>query len=221
MLLAALVTALSSKVSAAVVVWGTPTSSSVPGDVLTTGTFVVAESAADSALTVNGVTFAQNGTANDLSFTYQGNFHFTGGTTPPASVADSAYNTLLTWTNYTTTGFSGGGIITLSNLIMGDTYRVQIWTPFTDITYPTTLSAGNSVDMGNSAGVSRWVIGTFTADSATQTIAYNPSPTYAADSMAAVALYDITAIPEPAEYAAALGAVGLGLALAARRKKTL
>ncbi len=204
--------AIYSRLSAAVVVWDTPTTVSGPSDILNTGTFFAASSSLGAPATVNGVTFAgRDGSANIAITRF--------GTYSPGSThtGDTGYDTLL-GTGYFTDN-NGTDTITLSGLTIGETYRIQLWSPAWDANYPTTFAAGNTVDMGNSGAVGKTVFGYFVADDTTEVISYYTTPGGMANSpngiIGPVAIFQI---PEPSTYALCGGLLALGVVVRRRQR---
>ena len=194
---------------AATITWGTPTSLSSfvspdPTAVNTVGTLFAAKKFGGTTdYTVNGVTFA--GAETHISLT-TGSFYGTYGT-PAGTFATmlSTFNPVL----------NGPGTMTLSGLTTSQSYSVQIFAPIFDTTLNTTLTAGTSVSLanGNITGpvIPQYVIGTFTADAATQTIALTTSSSWG------VSAAQVRAVPEPATWA--LLAFSLTTVMVLRRRR--
>lgn len=196
------------------VTWGTPQSITAASDVDNRGTIFASYTAYSSALTVNGVTFQDLESSANLTVTSVGHTVDDYGFT---STGDANYDHLVR-----TGVFSDGGgapsSITLSNLVVGHSYLLQIFTPSWDsLSWPTTFTAGsNSVAMGNTTTVPTYVSGTFTAASSDLTITYQGSAGQHG-LLAAVAVNDVTAVPEPATCVALAGVLALGTVLWRRR----
>jgi hypothetical protein len=180
---------LSSRVArGASITWDTPQNISGVGDVSTAGTLVGAANVGDVGVpstTVNGVTFQSfaapggNGTSGMFTMTAGGGGVFqsnNGGASPnpPFSSLDSNYQTLLS--SYVVPLFSPV-TLTMSGLTVGMQYQFQFWSNLSSqmFGYQITATAGNSVSLssnvdGANGGLGQWVIGTFTADAAFQSI---------------------------------------------------
>ena len=163
-----IVAALTYGASAAVISWGTPRLISADTDVQANGVLVEAL-CFGAATTVNGVPFS-TGTAlfPGLPNTYSG---FASN----ATGLSSAYQTLLgggLW------GTTSPGTITLGSLYAGQTYQIQLWVNDSRSSganrNETVTGSTNAVLTYNNTnatgGLGQYVIGTFTADAATQTI---------------------------------------------------
>lgn len=206
-------------------------------DVVTAGSLVSAISFSEgSDVTVNGVTFrhissyTMSGSSQTLSFASTPGVSVTNvgahtvGQQPWAvnSGWDANYNILLDRGAYSTSS-SGRMTFTLSGLTTGQSYAVQFWTGYWNAQYPTRMSDGTNVSGYMAYGVGstlpQYVIGTFTASGATETI-------YADGSSYSIALLDAMQVrtytppppvPEPAS-GALIGVALLGLMVARKRK---
>lgn len=194
----------------AVITWGTPTAVATPADIVTTGTFHAAGSGFNADRTVGGVTFE---TASAL-ISYGGTR--IGYTIGAFASGTAAYNDIMNRGHFTAVG--AGANVTLGGLTIGDQYRVQVWIPAWDATYATRLSGTNSVDMGNTITFPTYVIGTFTAASASEFFSYEGYGGAIRGLVGAVSVYNVSAIPEPSVYAALAGAAVLAAALWRRRR---
>jgi hypothetical protein len=206
---------------AATITWGSATNIFNDKDVSNDGSLIDATQVTDTAsggtaITVNNVLFtnptydgANLGTSAGGDITFQtsagdANLQFAS---PPTS-GSAAYNNLVNQDNFDVSSLN------LINLIVGQTYEVEIWT---DQVLPpsllnTNFSAGNSVNLTVSPG--QYAIGTFTADSGTESISVTGAGAIPVGLLSDVQL---RLIPEPAS----LGILSLGaLGLLARRRKS-
>ena len=179
---------LSSRIArGASITWDTPQHISGVGDVSTTGTLIGAANVGDVGVpstTVNGVSFQSfaapggNGTSGIFTMTSGGFGVFqsnTGGASPnpPFSLLDPNYQTLLS--SYVVPLFSPV-TLTMSGLTIASQYEFQFWSNVSSQgSYQITATAGNSIQLssnidGGDGGLGQWVIGTFTADAAFQSI---------------------------------------------------
>ena len=195
-------------------------------DVVTTGTFFDSAAARSSSdVTLNGVTFNRSSGSGSFTFSNSSNITWSniqvgpvnGGLNPPTAWDDS-YEALADWQVYRQTPQSI--TINMSGLTNGQQYLVQIWTGYWDgANWRTEFTAGNSsgfLNLGSTAGGTRnsqYVVGTFTADGATQAILATGDP--AVNGYAMPSFMQVRAIPELS--AALLGGLGL-LALLRRRR---
>jgi hypothetical protein len=229
--------ALAGSASAATIAWGSVSTITSSTDVSTNGTLVIARQATASAYggnygnsnTVNGVLFdgvanTSSGVTFDISgfVGYDPNSYVVGAAGTPGTL-ESAYQRMLTGAWH---GNTSPAAVTLSGLTVGQEYELQVWVAdyrqFPPNTYnrSQTLTAGNTSGsltylQTNGSGISlgavsgSYIIGTFTADTSTQSI------TLDANSSTQLNAMQLRTIPEPS--AALLGGLGL-LALARRRR---
>jgi hypothetical protein len=153
---------------------------------------------------------------NTFSILAQGD----GGSDGSNSTA-TAYQQALDGSTYIFT--PGIGTITMSGLTSGDEYQIQIFN--VNGGRPTTYTSGtNSVIVGGAvtgAGPGQYVIGTFTANSATDSFTFQNTPgstiDVAAGEVNGLSLRDLSDVPEPSTYAMMLAALAL-LGVVIRRK---
>ena len=213
---------LQSPANAASITWGAPTSISGGGDVSLTGTLFDAANNGGTGVpstTVSGVTFAPfvtNGSGLAFADTsgkmtlsvstgsINGGSNF-GNINPPFSnLSPASYQTLLSSASASFNTLSM--TLTINTLTIGNTYQVELWANFSDLAVGAseTVSAGNSTTLQYNAtnqagGVGQFVIGTFTADAASEAIRLteNFNPAYASALLNAVEVRTIAAVPEP------------------------
>lgn len=210
---------------AATITWGTiQNATGNPSDVVTVGTLFDAVTGGFTATNpvLNGVTFkrsedhnpAGGGTAgstvssasflgSSITFTnLAGEAGAPSGAAPPPSY-NADYQNILRGGFYQ---FGSGLNINIPGLTVGQEYLVQLWTTTWDANFPTQFIAGNSSGLMSQsiAGSNpQFVIGTFTADSATQVInAQGNSGSYAV-----VGSLQVRAVPEPSSALIAFAAL--------------
>ena len=217
--------------NAAVVTWQAPATISADTDVLTTGSLVGAYIPGANALatTVNGVAFTSVFVANAYDNTTTTSLNFGSVATlagAPGLYGFAQYESgtpSSLSTDYTKL-FSGGVgpaaavtttfTLTLNNLTIGQAYLFQTWVNDSRGSVAggrtETLTSGGSTsgtlayNVGASDGsAGSFVIGSFTADSATQAITYN------ANNFAQINAFQLRAdaVPEPSTYALVLGGI--------------
>jgi len=193
--------------------FGTPVAASGPSELLTTGTFHSSITANPADVTVGGITF-KSYTTSSISLTGASAIFYTPGT---FSSGDAAYNTLINRGFYT--GIEVSARMYFNNLTIGNVYRLQIWTPSWDGNAPTQILHEGTLVFGNTATAPTYAVGTFTASSATEHIDFAGTGGPIRGVIAAAAIYDVTAIPEPSTYAAMAGLGALGFAFWRRRAR--
>ena len=170
--------------------WTDPQDISGNSDVSTTGNvlgaFNVGDIGVPGSTSLNGVNFqgfvAPGGNGSVGNFTLVSGFSFSnntasGSTSAPFANLSTNYQTLLMSRVAGLSPFS----LVITGLIVGTQYQFQSWTNNSSGTfgYGTSLTGGNNTSsflsgntQGMPGGLGQFIIGTFTADSATQTIGY-------------------------------------------------
>ena len=177
------INALQVRDTAGSITWGSPTDIIGDSDVFTNGQFVYAYDWSGGNSTVNGVTFTGASSTNAGGINvglagFNGNtLNAYSSTADPYAALSSEYKTILQGGDYN----SGANVaVTLSNLVVGNTYEVQVWVndprgPYNSRT-ETITGEGNTVTLdystggGSTAGYpGQYVVGNFTANGMTQT----------------------------------------------------
>jgi hypothetical protein len=178
---AALISGLSCSLSAALITWGAATNIAGDADVSTAGNLVGAfrfvEDGVVAGATVNGVNFQAfqiTGNSNTV-----GNFNLssaaffpvadTSSASPPYSSLSTEYQTLLS-----SAAASGTAMfLTMNGLTIGQTYQAQFWVNDSNLPAPVLMVIDQKVLDANTTdadgGIGQHIIGTFTADSTSQT----------------------------------------------------
>ena len=222
-------TLVASVAQSADITWGSAQQISGIGDVSTNGTLIGAFNVGGTGVpstVVNGVTFQSfstaggNGSSGNFTAVGSGGVGETntghGSANPPFSALPAAYQTLL---QSASIPFGGSIALTISGLIVGMQYEFQWWANDSSFSSGNTKAiAGNTVELDHNTssegGLGEWVIGTFTADAATQTITFAGDGDFG--SFNAFQLRNVTqtptGVPEGGStlmlLAAALGALG-------------
>jgi hypothetical protein len=213
--------------------WQSVQNVSGPSDVSTAGTLVGTWAPYlqqnSGSLTVNGVTFVGNDlTAFSTPSWFSG--QYTGFGSPNTS--DASYNSLLSGAQYGNNG--AGTYFGFGGLTIGDTYQVEIWAEDTrsignrrwenfyadDVGYPADGSGAVSYPADGTSSVGQYVIGTFTATSATEQIDEETWSSSSGQQSGQVNLFqirDVTTVPEPSTLALMTGS-GAMLLWAIRRR---
>jgi hypothetical protein len=208
--IAALAT-LAAPAHAQFITWSEPFSITGDSDIQTTGTYIDAFKTASvpagtpDYTTANGVTFHANaGTYSDGIITLSGTDPGTNSGIGSASTPDSVYNAILTGIAYFYGGSGpGSGMVTLSGLTQGDSYRVEIWNTGGLSGYPDTSYVG-ATPTDSVSFADNYAFGTFIATGSTASFAVLDGGGF--PMVNAVALYSV---PEPSTYAMIV--IGLGL----------
>ena len=208
------------------ITWQSPITISGASDVNTSGTlfgtWAPFNGAALSGLTVNGVTFQAFPDLPGASDTFDnggGN-----GTYASPSGVDNNYASLLNagafGNNPTPYSLSWNG------MTVGNTYLVQFWVNDgrndTVNQRTETLTGGANVSAAlaygsGSSGPGQFIIGTFVAGSASETLTLSPGAAFPSAQFNLLQVRDITPVPEPSTIALCLA--GFGMLLVASRKK--
>ncbi len=176
------------------ITWGSGENISGDSDVSTDGSLVGAYNVGNtgvSSATVNGVNFQSFAVPNNSNGGTVGNFTVSsanvlfsdnsshGSSMAPFSGLSSASQTML---GSGTASIFSGFSLTMTGLTIGMQYQFQWWcnNSSDSFSYPTTATAGDSVQLDSNAGhaqggLGQFAIGTFTADSATQVIDFTLS----------------------------------------------
>jgi len=177
---------------AAAITWSASTTINGDADVITNGTAFCAYTGGTTTTTLNGVAFTagNSGTTwGSVSLSGFGTDNQTafgsGSNVSPWSTLSAAYKTVLAGGAY---GGASAGTVTLNGLTSGHPYSVQLWANDNRGGGETTRSetagstGGNTVTLAYEAnqaagggGVGQYVIGTFVADSTSQSFTLTPS----------------------------------------------
>ncbi|MFZ2656695.1 MAG: hypothetical protein WAX69_17305 [Victivallales bacterium] len=174
---------LVSVASAGTITWNTPQNITGDSDVSTNGVFnraYIFDGMAGKTTTVNGVTFSQfrDQTTDTKTLFYVPNNPaiFDSGNSPFVNLS-SSYKRMLASGMWKSNG--GTPTVTLSNLVAGNYYEVQIWVNDPRGTGPRTMTVSGSGAIlysvaGNTKGVpGQFMIGSFKADATSQKLSFN------------------------------------------------
>jgi hypothetical protein len=215
--------AFAAPAAAAVITWGTPQDISGPGDVSTNLARIEAVNLTPGDLVpgttvVNHVAFTHDDTLMGLL----GGVGLLDGNT----TGDAAYDTLIDSLDHGDSGIANPWVIQVGggNLIVGDQYELQLfysdnrsfagsdWAQVYSDAERTPSEVTLNANGGGSLG--QYVIGTFTADDTTQSLAITGGGPPGEPHLSA---YQIRGVPEPTTFV--LGGLGLmSLSFVARRR---
>jgi len=217
--------ALPSAVLAASITWNTPAwETGNASDIITSGTFIDSAAWTRGNPVVNDVTF--NG---QTVFDSEGTLHFGNdsritvtGILYPYYIA-RAY--LPSWLNTSYLNLVSGGAIqqsgsnpstaiNLGGLSVGQSYQVQVFEAFWNADFYTSFGGSAPLHSGVGNSNPEYVVGTFTADAATQAISLTGDSGYVIFDAVQVRT---TSVPDSGTTAALLGTALLGLAALRRR----
>lgn len=214
---------------AAAVAWGSPTDQTGNlSDFVTTGTLVSAVSP-NATVTVDGITFYGPVTSNPATFTNSqitvsgpgSSPYTTSPHTYPPGTFDANYALLVDRAAYTP-ATNGATSLNFNGLTIGTEYTVQIFAPWWDGDWVTYFNDGTANSPGIAPGsfsntTAQYIVGTFTADSTTETLTiHTNTPAAVLDAVQLRTTADATAAPEPATLAILAPAL---LALARLRRR--
>lgn len=226
---AVLFVASAASAEAAPIIWASPAGISGDGDVSTNGTLVDAFNIAGQNTTVNGVLFrefatgAVVNTVGNYTLEIDPNNRFdvldargTGSANAPFSSLSASYQALLG-----TAGADGENIdLTIAGLTAGLNYEFQLWVNNSQDTtgFNVSVEATNAASLNpnpslNSGGLGQSIIGSFTADSASQFIEIIGSEVVVANAFQLRTTSRTSPVPVPATLPMfALGMIGLAFA---------
>ena len=237
-LAAVVISTVCDPVCAATITWGAPTTISGDVDVSTDGTLVAAKNTTSGSPTINGVPFTSLGESDPtFALSSPGIISFSnvafGSALPPFASLSADYRSLLVGAQVTQTPPTAPPpmTVTISGLSIGRLYQFQWWVNDSrdtgDFDRTTMATAGNSVTLEHNVaniegGVGQFVLGTFTADAATQAILLQGAgtgPNVGSTQINVLQLRDLV-IPEPAS-ALQLGCGIFGLVGYGRHRRRL
>jgi PEP-CTERM motif len=227
------------------ITWGTPQTISGDTDIQTNGTVFAAYavgSAGVPSTTVNGVLFSSfvapatsssvtvgNVTLSTTSgVTVNGHTNIFGVGGAPFANLSAAYQTLISsGANPTANSPAPPMTVTIAGLTLGASYQVEYWVNDSRsgssvktemITGGPTLSFNNGSSGNDEGGVGQFVIGKFTAGSASESFTITGTGMTEASQINALEVLQTSSVPEPSSWM--LAGIGLSLAcLVARRQR--
>lgn len=214
-LAAVIISSVGHQVSAATITWGTPTTISGDADVSTNGTLFGAHATASGSPTINGVPFTSLPSTGPFAFSNPLSLLFNnsmfGSAQPPFASLSPAYRSLLVGSSF---AFAPPNApppmtLTISGLTIGHLYEFQWWVNDSrdtgDPDRTAMATAGNSVTLelnvaNIEGGVGQFVLGTFTADAATQVIVFQGAGAVSGPDITQINAFQLRdlAVPEPA-----------------------
>jgi hypothetical protein len=211
LLLAAALPMMPATLHGAAITWGPATDISGDGDVINTGTLAYAYDFYAPS-TVNGVGFTALGAVVGTNVFAPGFFdsgpYFTSSSNPFAALS-TAYKNVLTGGVYIAGSSPVPVPVTLSNLVIGRKYSVQVWVndprgPENNRTETITSAGGNTNTLkfstntlSNPGGPGQYTVGTFTADANSQTFSLTGNPGDNVTQMNALQVRDISTQGQP------------------------
>jgi Concanavalin A-like lectin/glucanases superfamily/Putative Ig domain len=213
--------ATSFHVSGGAITWGASVTISGDSDVFTDGTLLYAYDWAGNDTTINGIAFTGTTSANPGNVTLSGighNYTNYSSSSTPFSNLSAAYQSILAGGEYNSGPDTA--TVTLNNLTAGHVYAVQVW-----VSDPRgggtagrteTVSSSNVVTLAynvppQTGGVGQYVIGVFTATSASQSFSLTVTNSSGSTQLNALLVSDVTttgyqpANPPPATAPFAVG----------------
>jgi alpha-1,3-glucanase-like protein/carbohydrate binding protein with CBM6 domain len=213
-------------VNAQNITWGSATGITGDANLVTSGTYVDAfltNTSKTTSLTADGVTFNPatsssntSGTDGKISFTVTSgtNLPYSTNAFPTASPSSTAFAALMNSGGTYENGGTGAGTVTLSGLISGHTYAVQVFNYINDGdagltklsgTTPVTLS--NAPGAGGSGTNGEYATGTFTATGTTETFNWNGQGS-GYTLLGSISVRDTTNAPQTIVWGPATGITG-------------
>jgi hypothetical protein len=233
LLLASLFAVLSVPANAQIITWGSGINMSTDTDVATNGAALDAATFFGTTPTiVNGVTFnalttpitgGKTDASGDISITYDGGLLNPTATYTLYAGGSANYNNVVSTIAY---GFTPGGVVSLSNLKLNDTYQVEVWAYDGNLgdhgNVSTQLSGfGNGLlnpsTSSTAPEVGQFLLGDFTATGTTDSFTWSTATSKGFSIINDVSVRDITVVPEPGAWALMLA----GLTLLAFRHRRL
>ncbi|MDG3005062.1 PEP-CTERM sorting domain-containing protein [Paludisphaera mucosa] len=225
---------------AASITWGPATNIAGDADVRTGGSLVAAYNFGGrdvGVATINGVAFQPFAVAGNPSThggvtiaespgILLGLDDYFGSASAPFTDLSSAYQAMLRSGGFTI--WQSTLTLTLDGLAVGQAYEIQIWSNFSDAgSRSASLESGGSVDLdwnpsGVDGGLGQFVVGSFVADSASQSIRITGSADFDTGVLVnGLQLRTAAAVPEPAGLVLmAVGAASIAWLASRRRTDT-